>query len=142
VSCDALVTTVSAYEEALSSSAAADPMLEARKKAINGRLQALSTKLDAVQRNANEVEEEIYNKLQEALLQLKEERRAKVSVLLGEELELRRQLEQMAWTQRFLEVQQDVLAPAAFLDAWARHSKLMESMQLKGELIHLHGWRR
>ena len=67
-----------AYEEALSSSAAVDPMLEARKSAINGRLKALATKLDAVQRNANEVEEEIYNKLQEALLQLKEERRAKV----------------------------------------------------------------
>ena len=48
-------------------------------------------------------------------------------------MELRRQLEQMAWTQSFLQLQQDALAPAAFLDAWARHSKLMEQMHLSGE---------
>jgi len=53
-------------------------MQEARKSAINGRLRALASKLDDVQRNANEVEEEIYNKLQEALQQLQEERRRKV----------------------------------------------------------------
>lgn len=57
-------------------------------------------------------------------------------MLLGEELELRRQLEQMGWAKSFLTIQQDSLAPAAFLDAWARHSKLMETVNLSGAWCH------
>jgi hypothetical protein len=47
-----------------------------------------------------------------------------MAILLGEEIELRRQLEQMEWLETFLKIQQVTLSPTEFLYAWNRHMKI------------------
>ena len=51
-----------------------------------------------------------------------------MGILLGDELELRRQLEQMDWMEGFLRMQQRALSPVDFLNSWNRHT------QMRGEV--------
>ena len=47
-----------------------------------------------------------------------------MKVILGEELELKRQKQQLKWTQQFLTLEQNRLGHVEFLSAWSRHAKL------------------
>jgi hypothetical protein len=51
-----------------------------------------------------------------------------LGVLLGEEVELRRQLEQMEWLENFLRLEKSILSPTEFLHAWNRHSKVRSEL--------------
>jgi hypothetical protein len=77
-----------------------------------------------VQTNAAKVEEALYQKLQEALFQLQDESQRRMNLLLSEELELRRQLGQIAWTEAFVNVMQDTLPPLSYVAAWEKHTAL------------------
>lgn len=75
-------------------------------------------------KNASYVEERIYQVLQEALLQLQEETQKKMSYLIGDQLELKRQYDQIQWMESFLKYQQEVLTPSDYLNAWSKHMGL------------------
>ena len=60
----------------------------------------------ASQANSASVEEALYQKLQEALFQLQEESQRKLNLLLSEELELRRQMQQIDWSESFVTIMQ------------------------------------
>ena len=119
------------YERALSESQSEDPTLEQRKRGIVEALAAIEDRAHAVQDNSTAVEEAIYQKMQELLQQLQDETAKKISVLLAEELELRRQLEQLQWADGFVGVMQDALPPVAFVSAWKRHTALLSKFQLQ-----------
>ena len=125
-----------AYEAAIVSSHSGDPLLEERKKGIRDVLRHIDTRLQAVQANSASVEEALYAKLQAALFSLQEHTSRKMSLLLSEELELRRQLQQIEWTESFASVMQESLPPMTFVSAWERHAALRAQLysQLTGGL--------
>ena len=116
------------YERCLNASAEPDPLLEQRRRSIREGLRGLDDKLRAVQANSAAVEESLYQKLQEALLSLQEETSGKVNLLLSEELELRRQQQQIEWTDAFVGEMQESLPPMSFIAAWERHSALRAAL--------------
>ena len=79
-------------------------MVEDRKRAIVETLTALDARMKEVQANSVSVEEAIYQKLEEVLFQLHDETARKVAVLLSEDMELRRQLEFLNWSDSFVTV--------------------------------------
>jgi hypothetical protein len=87
-------------------------------------LKTIDDKLQAVQSNSATVEEALYQKLQDALYQLQDATQRKMNVLLSEELELRRQLQQIEWSETFIRVMQETLPPMSFISAWERHAAL------------------
>ena len=62
---------------------------------------------------------------------LQEETQKKMSYLIGDQIEIKRQYEQMQWLQSFLRYQQDILTPADYLNSWSRH------LMLRNECINL-----
>jgi len=99
-------------------------------------LSHIDGKLQAVQANSAVVEEALYARLQDALFQLQEETQRKMNLLLSEELELRRQLQQIEWTEGFVHTMQETLPPMSFVSAWERHAALRSQLysQLSGGL--------
>jgi hypothetical protein len=55
---------------------------------------------------------------------LQEETQRKLSFLIADQIEIKRQYEQIQWLQSFLRYQQDILNPADYLNAWSRHLNL------------------
>ena len=62
---------------------------------------------------------------------LQEETQKKMSFLIGDQLEIKRQYEQIQWLQSFLKYQQGILTPADYLNAWSRHQRM------RSEIINL-----
>lgn len=77
------------------------------------------------------MEEKIYQSLQEALKMLQDETQKKMSFLIGDQLEIKRQYEQIQWLQSFLKYQQGILTPADYLNSWSRHQRM------RSEIINL-----
>ena len=115
--------------------------MEGRRQAIMTQLTLIDERLKEVNRNSGEIESKIYQILREALFQLQQETQKKVfnpptslfvqfllsstfviylfivnqlAILLGDELELRRQLEQIEWLENFLRFQVQVSSKTSF----------------------------
>jgi dsDNA-binding SOS-regulon protein len=74
------------------------------------------------------VQDQLYEILQKALQALHEETQRKLSFLVGDQLEFKRQYDQIQWMESFLRYQQDMLNPADYLSAWARHASLRNDL--------------
>ena len=116
-----LVSIGDAYNEARAASSEPDEKLQTQQARVRQQLAVVDEKLRAVNVNSAKVEENIYQILQEALFQLQDETQRKMNVLLGEELELRRQLEQIGWAESFLDRQRSQAKPVNFLTMWKAH---------------------
>ncbi|CAG9322258.1 unnamed protein product [Blepharisma stoltei] len=126
-----------AYLRALNESTQPDPVLEQRKLILNQLLESIDKRMGEVKSNAEQIEAKIYKILQDALLQLQEHTQGKVSALLCAELEIKRQLEQIAWIECFLKYQQEVLSPAQFMLSWGRHLNLRNDIFTSNEVSEL-----
>ncbi|KAM3142405.1 hypothetical protein pb186bvf_005562 [Paramecium bursaria] len=116
-----LVKIQDAYVKSIYESKEIDPLIEKRKNQLAELLQQIDLKIKDVNKNASYVENRIYQILQEALLQLQEETQKKMSYLIGDQLELKRQYDQIQWMESFLKYEQEVLAPQDYLTSWSRH---------------------
>ena len=117
-----------AYEMAIKESKKGDPLLQARQAEIRNQLQAVDQKLRDVNKNSAEIEERIYQMLQDALFDLQDKTQAKMNVLLAEEVELRRQLGYIDWVENFLNKETARASQVNFLNMWKCHA------QLRGDL--------
>ena len=122
-----------AYELALKESQKGDPLLIARQQEIKNQLKAVDEKLRAVNKNSAEIEEKIYQALQDALFELQDRTQEKMNVLLSEEVELRRQLGYINWAETFLAKETDRASQVDFLNAWKCHAQLRSDL-VKGRL--------
>ena len=120
-----------AYEAAISESTKSDPLLNSRIVEIRKQLALIDEKLQDVNENAAKVEEQIYQTLQEALFSLQDATQAKMSALLTEEVELRRQLQQAEWIEGYLDDQRETSSKVDFLVGWKCH------VQLRGDLCRV-----
>ena len=116
------------YEQALTASCQEDPLLDERKRSIDKAVAAISAKVEAVQANHKATEDAIYAQMQRVLQQLNSATEAKIAVLLAEELELRRQKEQIDWTESFVGVLADTLPPMSFISAWDKHTAMRSTL--------------
>jgi len=91
-------------------------------------LTELDDKLREVNLNFANVEEKIYQVLKEALMQLQTETKKKVSGLLSLELELRRKLEQIDWSESHLANVRESSKPVDFLTLWRSHTLLRDEI--------------
>ena len=120
-----------AYEAAISESTKSDPLLNSRIVEIRKQLSLIDEKLQSVNENAARVEEQIYQTLQEALFSLQDATQTKMSALLTEEVELRRQLQQAEWIEGYLDDQRETSSKVDFLVGWKCH------VQLRGDLCRV-----
>eukprot|EP01138_Halocafeteria_seosinensis_P011214 gb/GECG01011455.1/.p1 GENE.gb/GECG01011455.1/~~gb/GECG01011455.1/.p1 ORF type:complete len:970 (+),score=148.53 gb/GECG01011455.1/:1-2910(+) len=116
------------YETALNASQQNDPLLEERKRGIEDTIQAITEKVSEIQQNHQAVEDEIYRRMQEVLHQLNANTEKKIAVLLGEELELRRQKQQIEWTEDFVPILREALPPMDFIKAWDKHQAMRSAL--------------
>jgi len=116
-----IVKVLEAYQRAQLEAREVDPLLDQRKAALAQLLGRVDERLQQLKQCSEDVEARIYKLLGDALLQLQEEHQKKVSALLSAQLELKRQSEEVAWVEGFLEYQRGVLSPPLFLQAWERH---------------------
>jgi len=123
-----LIAIADAHDTARAASERQDPVLLQRTQQLAEKLKAVDRKLREVNKNSAAVEESIYQMLQEALFQLQDETQRKMNILLGEELELRRQQEQIGWAETFLAEQRATAAAPEFLDAWKNHLQLRDAL--------------
>ena len=54
-----------------------------------------------------------------------------MTFLIGDQLELKRQYEQVQWIESFLKYQQEILSPSDYLNNWSRH------IILRNEILNL-----
>lgn len=118
----------SAYDTALAASRRPDPLLEERKRSVHEALELVDSRLKAIQENSAAVEEALYAQMQAAMFSLQDETQRKLNVLLSEELELRRQLGQLAWMEGFTRASGDTLPPMSFISTWERQQALQASL--------------
>ena len=116
-----IIKVLEAYQRAQLEAREVDPLLDQRKASLAQLLGRVDERLQQLRQCSDEIEARIYKLLEDALLQLQEEHQKKVSALLSAQLELKRQMEEVAWVEGFLKYQQEVLNPPLFLQAWERH---------------------
>ena len=116
------------YEQALTASCTEDPLLQERKRAISKAVSSIAAKVEVVQSNHKAVEDAIYDRMQQVLQQLNKSTEGKIATLLAEELELRRQKQQIEWTEGFVGVLADTLPPMSFISAWDKHQAMRSTL--------------
>lgn len=137
---DRSLTAVNSLLEAPSSSGGGGPQkgsqtainLAKRRQWIEEQLQVLDDVLRTVRANTLEAEERTIVILEDALKELQEETEHDMSRLLGDQIEIRRQLDQLGWANSFLNDLRNVLPAADFLYSWLRHCRLTEELSTLG----------
>lgn len=97
-------------------------------------LAELDGRLVLVQEAGQTLEDSIYDHVHEAVKQGQELAEEQAMLLLSDELEAQRQLEEAAWMERFFEEQVKSLEPPEFLDNWLRHCNAREEAAEGGEV--------
>jgi len=116
------------YAAATEAASQPDPVREQRLKFLESKKEEVQARLNDVNKNSCRVEEAIYSQLQNALTQLQEVTQKKMSILLGGEAEIQRQIQQIQWMEEFKEIAKDTLDPAAFVNVWDCHQAMRSSL--------------
>lgn len=124
-----LVDINKAYRDGVQEAKVNDEKFEKHKAIIRKRLKNLDEKIAEINNNARTVENELYNVLERALESLQSQTQKKLNILLADQMELRRQYEEIQWAESFLKYQIEVLNPLHYIESWARH------LERKSELI-------
>ena len=98
-----------------------DPSLDAKKKVLNKEVTNTENKLKEINRKSGEVEDQLYEIMQRALKQLETITKFKMSLLMSDHIELKRQLDEIQWMEKFIKYEFSVLSPNDFLLSWERH---------------------
>lgn len=125
-----------------------DPNLDKKKKGLKSAVDIAESKLKEINRKSNDVEEKLYEIMQKALKQLENITKFKMSLLMSDHIELKRQLDEIQWMEKFIKYEHEVLSPNDFLLSWERHmiyrkgsiannfmtSKILPDMKVEGYL--------
>lgn len=120
-----LVPIESAYNASMEDRDRERTIIEERKKTINAQLGSIERRMQQVNTNHEKAQDHIYEIVQRAVQVLYEETQSKLSALLSDEVELRRQLEYYTWMDSFLSYQQSCVNPVEFLQIFHCHSSIL-----------------
>ena len=116
-----LIRVTEKYNETAKFIKEVDPTLDKKKKSLNAQMTIAETKLKDINRKSSEVEEMLYEIMQKALKQLENITKCKMSLLMSDHIELKRQLDEIQWMEKFIKYEFEVLSPNDFLLSWERH---------------------
>jgi hypothetical protein len=117
-----LIRVTEKYNETARVLKEADPQLDKKKKNLNSMMTISETKLKDINRKSTEVEEQLYEIMQKALKMLEHITKFKMSLLMSDHIELKRQLDEIQWMEKFIKYEFEVLSPNDFLLSWERHN--------------------
>ena len=103
--------------------------MEDKRLKIQQSLEKVDDKLRLINDNSAKIEEQVYELLQDTLLSLQEHTQSKMNALLSEEMELRRQFEQLNWMEEFLEYSKDRVAPTDALEMMRTHVVARQTLE-------------
>lgn len=122
-----LVSVAEAYQTVCQESSIPDSILESRRTEILNQLSVIKSRSKEVEKLNSQLENQIQEIAKRALNELKKITDSKLNVLLGDALELRRQLAEIKNAENFLEYQQEGDA-THFLFSWSRHQKMLDEL--------------
>lgn len=85
---------------------------------VQEQLQVLENVMQAVRANSLETEERSIAVLEDALRELQMESERDMARLMGDHIEIKRQLDQLEWAEDFIRKLREALPPADFLYSW------------------------
>ncbi|KAH8740302.1 zinc finger protein [Cryptosporidium ryanae] len=104
------------------------PSLDSRKIELLGKLESQQLIFNDIRTNMFEVEQRIYSILESSITQLQIATESKMNKILCEQLILNQLMQQVEWSEGFLQYLQSILPPADFLFAWLRHCHYREEI--------------
>ena len=116
-----LIRVTEKYSETAKILKEIDTNLDKKKKTLNSMMTISETKLKDINRKSTEVEEQLYDIMQKALKMLENITKFKMSLLMSDHIELKRQLDEIQWMEKFIKYEFEVLSPNDFLLSWERH---------------------
>ncbi|KAJ3087204.1 hypothetical protein HK102_011592, partial [Quaeritorhiza haematococci] len=122
-----LVSVTEAYHTVLQEAQAHDPILQSRRTEITNQIAAVNSRAKAVDKMAAQIQHQIDEMYRRAVEDLKVIVKKKMDILLGDELELKRQIGEIERLDEFLKYQQMGDA-TQFLFCWARHQQLRSEL--------------
>lgn len=81
----------------------------------------MESKLKEINKKNDEIQNRIYEIMQDSLRQLEKITKKKMSLLMSDHIELKRQLDQIQWMEKYLNYEHDVLSPNDFLLSFSRY---------------------
>ncbi|KAJ3396295.1 hypothetical protein HDU80_010029 [Chytriomyces hyalinus] len=115
-----LVSVTEAYQTVLQEARTLDPVLQSRRTEIINQIGAVNQRAKAVSQMGSQIETQIEDMYKRAMAELHTVINDKLNVLLGDELELKRQLGEIEHLEEYVKYQQQGDA-TQFLFSWARH---------------------
>lgn len=129
---------IDAYRTELKRNRVGNPPTLGSRLEVDRRLSELDRKLAAVQQSGQIVEDQVYEHIQNAVQHGQDLAEEQVNLLLADELEAKRQLEQANWLEHFLDEGVKALPPADFLVSWLQVCKAREEFAAFGGLNRAH----
>lgn len=120
-----LVPIQDAYQSSMDDLERERMIVEERRKTIYSQISSIDRRMQAVNQNHEQCQDQIYEIVQRVVQVLHEETQSKLSALLSDESELRRQLEFYSWMEAFLNYQKSCVNPVEFLQTFRCHSALL-----------------
>ncbi|KAJ8324616.1 hypothetical protein O5D80_006862 [Batrachochytrium dendrobatidis] len=115
-----LVSVTEAYQSVLQEAQVPDPILQSRRTEISNHISAVNSRAQAVEKMGSQIEQQVEEMYQRAMRELKSIIQSKLIILLGDELELKRQISEIDRLEDFLKYQQFGDA-TTYLFSWSRH---------------------
>lgn len=122
-----LTSVAEAYQTVLLESQVKDQALQTRRTAISNQLSAIHARARAVEKMSTQIETQIEEIYRKAIQDLRSIIKRKMEILHGDELELNRQVGEIARLDEFLSYQQSGEA-TSFLFSWGRHQQIRSEL--------------
>ncbi|CAD2110057.1 zinc finger protein, putative [Plasmodium vinckei] len=130
---DTIISLKMAYNAIMQHSSKPSNFIKERKKNLNNLLEKIDKLHEQVSLNMNEAEKNVYTVLEDLVKQLHTTTDKKMSSILSEEYELKRQFNEIMWNENFLYYLQTILPPADFMNAWLKHCQYREEIEQNSE---------
>jgi hypothetical protein len=98
-----------------------DPNLEKRKDQLEELLATVDSKVKEINRTTAQIQSDLTQMFNDALRDLQLISRRKLSYLISDQLEIRRQYDYIQWMESFLKYEFNVLPPNSFLASWIKY---------------------
>ncbi|VWU48826.1 zinc finger protein, putative [Hepatocystis sp. ex Piliocolobus tephrosceles] len=132
---DAIISLTMAYKAIIQQSKKPPKAIQQKKKKLNHLLNKIDQLYDQVSSDMKHVEQNMYTILENLVKQLYQVTDKKMSSVLSEEFELKRQYKDIIFMEKFLFYLESILPPADFMDAWFRHCQCRTEFQLNSNFL-------
>lgn len=106
-----------------------DQTIQSRKQAIQNQTEALQKRGKQVQQQQNQVQAELEQIFRSAMRKLHDITSSKLAVLKGDEMELKRQHDEISFVDQYLHYQQSGVDAIHLLHHWSHHQAILQELR-------------